>query len=56
MYQFAYSEICEELPPESIPKPRKLSHALELIEAVQASPLLHTSCLACFRISGSFGL
>ncbi len=38
MYQFAYSEICEELPPQSIPQPRRLSHALELIEAVQGVP------------------
>jgi flagellar biosynthesis regulator FlaF len=38
MYQFAYSEICEELPPQSIPQPRRLSHALELIEAAQGVP------------------
>jgi len=35
MYQFAYSEICEELPSQSVPKPRRLSDAIELIEAVQ---------------------
>ena len=38
MYQFAYSEICEELPSENVPKTRRLSDAIELIEAVQAAP------------------
>jgi hypothetical protein len=38
MYQFAYSEICEELPSQSTPKPRRLSEALELIEAAQGAP------------------
>ena len=38
MYQFAYSEVCEELPSESIPKPRQLAEAIELIEAVQGAP------------------
>ncbi len=38
MYQFAYSEICEELPSENVPKTRRLSDAIELIEAVQATP------------------
>jgi flagellar biosynthesis regulator FlaF len=38
MYQFAYSEICEELASQSIPKPRRLSDALELIEAAQGVP------------------
>ena len=38
MYQFAYSEICEELPSQNVPKTRRLSDAIELIEAVQASP------------------
>jgi flagellar biosynthesis regulator FlaF len=38
MYQFAYSEICEELPSSSTPKPRRLSDALELIEAAQGAP------------------
>ena len=38
MYQFAYSEICEELPSENVPKARRLSDAIELIEAVQAAP------------------
>jgi flagellar biosynthesis regulator FlaF len=35
MYQFAYSEICDEPPSESTPKPRRLSDAIELIEAAQ---------------------
>ena len=38
MYQFAYSEICDELPSQNVPKTRRLSDAIELIEAVQASP------------------
>jgi hypothetical protein len=38
MYQFAYSEICEELPSSSTSKPRRLSDALELIEAAQGAP------------------
>ncbi len=38
MYQFAYSEICEELPSQNVPKTRRLSDAIELIEAVQAAP------------------
>jgi flagellar biosynthesis regulator FlaF len=38
MYQFAYSEICDELPSQSTPQPRRLSEALELIEAVQSVP------------------
>ncbi len=38
MYQFAYSEICEELPSQIVPKMRRLSDAIELIEAVQAVP------------------
>jgi hypothetical protein len=38
MYQFAYSEICEELPSPSTPKPRRLSDAIELIEAAQGAP------------------
>ncbi len=38
MYQFAYSEVCEELPSESIPKPRRLADAIELIEAAQDVP------------------
>jgi flagellar biosynthesis regulator FlaF len=38
MYQFAYSEICEELPSQNVPKTRRLSDAIEMIEAVQASP------------------
>jgi hypothetical protein len=35
MYQFAYSEICDEPPSQSTPKPRGLLEALELIEAAQ---------------------
>ena len=38
MYQFDYSEICEESPSQTIPKNRRLSDAIELIEAVQAAP------------------
>ncbi len=38
MYQFAYSEICEELPSQSTPKPSRLCDALELIEAAQDVP------------------
>ena len=38
MYQFAYSEVCEELPSESIPKTRRLADAIELIEAAQGTP------------------
>ena len=38
MYQFDYSEICEELPSENVPKTRRLSDAIELIEAVEAAP------------------
>jgi flagellar biosynthesis regulator FlaF len=38
MYQFPYSEICDELPSQSPPKPRRLSDALELIEAAQCVP------------------
>jgi len=38
MYQFAYSEICEESPSNNVPKTRRLSDAIELIEAVQAAP------------------
>ena len=38
MYQFAYSEICEELPSQEVPKMRRLSDAIELIEAVEAAP------------------
>ena len=38
MYQFAYSEICEELPSQNVPKTRRLSDAIELIEAVEAAP------------------
>ena len=35
MYQFAYSEICDELPSQSISKLHTLSDAMELIEAAQ---------------------
>ncbi len=38
MYQFAYSEICEELPSQDVPTTRRLSDAIELIEAVQDAP------------------
>ena len=38
MYQFDYSEICEELPSQNVPKTRRLSDAIELIEAVEAAP------------------
>ncbi len=38
MYQFAYSEICDELPSQSPPKRRRLSDALELMEAAQCAP------------------
>ncbi len=38
MYQFDYSEICEESPSQNVPKNRRLSDAIELIEAVQAAP------------------
>ena len=38
MYQFDYSEICEELPSQNVPKNCRLSDAIELIEAVQAAP------------------
>jgi flagellar biosynthesis regulator FlaF len=38
MYQFDYSEICEESPSQNAPKNRRLSDAIELIEAVQAAP------------------
>jgi flagellar biosynthesis regulator FlaF len=38
MYQFDYSEICEELPSQNVPKNRRLSDAIELIEAVHAAP------------------
>jgi flagellar biosynthesis regulator FlaF len=38
MYQFDYSEICEESPSQNVPKSRTLSDAIELIEAVQAAP------------------
>ncbi len=38
MYQFDYSEICEELPSENVPKTCRLSDAIELIEAAQATP------------------
>ncbi len=37
MFEFAYSEICEELPSQVIPKPRRLPDAIELIEAVQGA-------------------
>ena len=37
MYQFAYSEICEELPFHDVSQTRRLSDAIELIEAVQAA-------------------
>ena len=37
MYQFDYSEICEESPSQNVPKSRGLSDAIELIEAVQAA-------------------
>ena len=38
MYQFAYSEICDELPPHEASQTRRLSEAIELIEAVEAAP------------------
>ncbi len=38
MYQFDYAEVCEELSSESIPKPRRLADAIELMEAAQAAP------------------
>ena len=38
MYQFDYSEICEESPSQNVPKSRRLCDAIELIEAVQAAP------------------
>lgn len=38
MYQFGYSEICEELPSHEVSQTRRLSDAIELIEAVQAAP------------------
>ena len=38
MYQFDYSEICEESPSQNVPKNRRLSDAIELIEAVRAAP------------------
>ncbi len=38
MYQFAYSEICEELPSQNVPTTRRLSDAIELIEAAQDAP------------------
>ncbi len=41
MYQFAYSEICEELPSQNVPTTRRLSDAIELIEAVQDAPSFH---------------
>ncbi len=37
MYQFAYSEICEELPSQDVSKMRRLFDAIELIEAAQAA-------------------
>ncbi len=37
MYQFAYSEICEELPSQNVPTARRLSDAIELIEAAQGA-------------------
>ena len=41
MYEFAYSEICEDSPAQNIPQPRRLSDALELIEAAQGVPSSH---------------
>jgi flagellar biosynthesis regulator FlaF len=38
MYQFAYSEIFDEMHSQSIPKPRRLSDAIELIEAAAGVP------------------
>ncbi len=38
MYQFAYSEICEELPSQNVSTARRLSDAIELIEAAQGAP------------------
>ena len=37
MYQFPYSEICDELPSHEVSQARRLSDAIELIEAVQAA-------------------
>ncbi len=37
MYQFDYSEICEELPSQNVPASRRLSDAIELIEAAQSA-------------------
>ncbi len=38
MYQFPYSEICEEPPLPATPKPRRLPDAIELIEAAERVP------------------
>ena len=56
MYQFDYSEICEESPSQNVPKNRRLSDAIELIEAVQAAPLARMNGSAFFPISESCGL
>lgn len=41
MYQFTYSEICDEFPSQNVSTTRRLSDAIELIEAVQAAPPAH---------------
>ena len=52
MYQFDYSEICEELPSQNVPKNRRLSDAIELIEAVQAAPSRSHEWLGVNDIAG----